>query len=76
MRQQCIFLSLDEVALLALKARVLGFSDLIQHLAQTLHDVELIEQGSRLRDVAVDLKNQCVHHGQREKTFVPTPGLR
>ena len=42
--QDRVFLPLDETALLALDARVLGLADLVERLPKMLHHVELVEQ--------------------------------
>jgi hypothetical protein len=52
-RQQRVFLALDDAAILATQPRVLALSDLIQGLSEMAHDVELVEQDAGLRSVAV-----------------------
>jgi len=52
MRQQRVFLSLDELALLALKSRVLLLAHLVERLAQVSDHMELVEQNRCLRGVA------------------------
>lgn len=62
MRQQGVFLSLDELAFLALEARVLRLSDLVQRLAQMFYNVELIEQDGRLRGVTLGRVTKRLPH--------------
>ena len=67
MRQQGVFLALDEAALLALEPGVLGLADLVERLAEVAQHVELVEQdgglrGIRVRGVAKRLPH--VHDGE------------
>ena len=48
-REQRVFLPLDEASTFAVKPRVFGLTDLVERLAQMTHDVELVEQHCRLR---------------------------
>src|SRR5208283_1232075 len=52
-RQERVFLPLDETTLLALEACVLSLANLVECLAEVLHHVELIEQDGRLGGVLV-----------------------
>src|SRR5260370_56656 len=52
-RQERIFLSLDEATLLAGEACVLGIADLVERFAEVLHHVKLVKQDRRLRGVLV-----------------------
>ena len=66
-RQQGVFLTLDVAALLAGQPGVFALADLVERLAQVAHDMELVEQDSRLgRFLVGDIAKRFphIHHRQ------------
>jgi len=51
MREQNIFLPLDELALVARQPRIFRFADFIERVAKVPQDMELVEQNGGVRRV-------------------------
>jgi len=53
MRQQDVFLSLDELALVAREAGIFLLADFIERLAEMPQDMELVEQNVGIRRMSL-----------------------
>src|SRR5258708_23504545 len=70
MREQGVFLSLDEAPIAATEPRVFALAYLVEGFSQVAHDVELVKQDRRVRRVRRSYQPMCARAQPPQSVFL------